>query len=95
MYTATWKGKVVAQSDKTVEIENNQYFPMDSVNKDYLTDSELTSSCPWKGVASYFNLEFDDEISKDSAWTYKTPKDGAVSIAGHVAFNRTVEITQS
>ena len=95
MYTATWKGKVVAQSDKTVEIEGNQYFPMDSVNKDYLTDSELTSSCPWKGVASYFNLEFDDEISKDSAWTYRTPKDGATSIAGHVAFNRIVEITQS
>jgi uncharacterized protein (DUF427 family) len=55
----------------------------------------MQTSCPWKGTASYFNLKVDGEISKDSAWTYKTPKDGAASIAGHVAFYRMVEVTNS
>jgi len=95
MYTAKWNDKVIAQSDKTVEIEGNQYFPLDSVNKDYLTDSDMQSICPWKGTASYFSLNVNGETSKDSAWTYKTPKEGAVSIAGHVAFHRTVEVTKS
>jgi uncharacterized protein (DUF427 family) len=52
MYTATWNGKVIAKSDKTVEIEGNQYFPLDSVTAGYLTDSELETSCAWKGTAS-------------------------------------------
>jgi uncharacterized protein (DUF427 family) len=95
MYTATWNGKVIAKSDKTVEIEGNQYFPLDSVTTDYLTDSQMQTSCPWKGTASYFNLNVDGETSKDSAWTYKTPKDGAGSIAGHVAFYRMVKVTNS
>jgi len=95
MYTAKWNDKLIAQSDKTVEIEGNQYFPLDSVNKDYLTDSEMQSICPWKGTASYFSLNVDGKTSKDSAWTYVTPKEGAVSIAGHIAFDRTVEVTNS
>jgi uncharacterized protein (DUF427 family) len=95
MYTATWNGKVIAKSDKTVEIEGNQYFPLDSVTADYLTDSKMQTSCPWQGTASYFNLSVDGSTSKDSAWTYKTPKDGAASIAGHVAFYRMVEVTNS
>jgi uncharacterized protein (DUF427 family) len=94
MYTATWNGKVIAKSDKTVEIEGNQYFPLDSVTAGYLTDSELQTSCPWKGTASYFNLNVDGEISKDSAWSYKSPKDAAASIAGHVAFYRMVEVSK-
>jgi uncharacterized protein (DUF427 family) len=95
MYTAKWNDKVIAQSDKTVEIEGNQYFPLDSVKEDYLTDSDKQSICPWKGTASYFGLSVDGKTSRDAAWTYKTPKDGAVSITGHVAFDRTVEVVKS
>ena len=63
MYTATWNGKVIAKSDMTVEIEGNQYFPLDSVTAGCLTDSELQTSCAWKGTASYFNLNVDEQLS--------------------------------
>jgi uncharacterized protein (DUF427 family) len=59
MYVAKWNGQVIAQSDKTVEVEGNQYFPLESVNSEFLTESDMKSSCPWKGEASYFNLVVD------------------------------------
>jgi uncharacterized protein (DUF427 family) len=95
MYVARWNGKVIAQSDDTVEVEGNQYFTMDSVNLDYLSDSDMKSSCPWKGEAGYFNISVDGEVNKDAAWVYREPKERALNIAGHVAFWRGVEVTKS
>lgn len=93
MYTATWNGAVIAQSDKTVEIEGNQYFPFDSVNASVLVDSNTTSNCPWKGTANYYSLSVDGETNTDAVWVYREPKDAAKEIAGHVAFWRGVEVT--
>lgn len=93
MYIATWNGAVIAQSDKTVEIEGNQYFPFDSVNASVLVDSNTTSNCPWKGTANYYSLSVDGETNTDAVWVYREPKDAAKEIAGHVAFWRGVEVT--
>ena len=95
MYVAKWNGAVIAQSDKTVEIEGNQYFPMDSVNSQYLVDSPLTSTCPWKGEANYYSLDVDGDVNKDAVWVYRTPKDAAKEIANHVAFWRGVEVSKA
>lgn len=95
MYVAKWNGVVIAESDKTIEIEGNQYFPMDSVHKQYLVDSDTTSTCPWKGLASYYSLDVDGEMNKDAVWVYRTPKDAAKEIANHVAFWRGVEVTKA
>jgi uncharacterized protein (DUF427 family) len=92
MYTATWNGAVIAQSDKTIEIEGNQYFPMDSVDSQFLVDSNTTSTCPWKGLASYYSLLVDDELNTDAVWVYRDPKDAAKEIANHVAFWRGVTV---
>jgi uncharacterized protein (DUF427 family) len=95
MYVAKWNGAVIAQSDKTVEIEGNQYFPMDSVDSTYLVDSTLTSTCPWKGEANYYSLSVNGDVNKDAVWVYRTPKDAAKEIANHVAFWRGVEVSKA
>lgn len=94
MYVAKWNGQVIAQSDNTVEVEGNQYFPMDSVNREYLTDSDMKSSCPWKGEASYYHLVVDGQTNEDAMWIYREPKENAKQIAGHVAFWRGVEVAK-
>jgi uncharacterized protein (DUF427 family) len=93
MYTATWNGAVIAQSDKTIEIEGNQYFPMDSVESEFLVDSDTTSTCSWKGVANYYSLNVDGELNTDAVWVYREPKDAAKEIANHVAFWRGVTVS--
>jgi uncharacterized protein (DUF427 family) len=93
MYTATWNGAVIAQSDRTIEIEGNQYFPMDSVDSQFLVDSNTTSTCPWKGLASYYSLNVNGEVNTDAVWVYRTPKDAAKEIANHVAFWRGVSVS--
>ena len=95
MYVAKWNGAVIAQSDKTVEIEGNQYFPMDSVDSQYLVDSTLTSTCPWKGEANYYSLSVNGDVNKDAVWVYRSPKDAAKEIANHVAFWRGVEVSNA
>lgn len=95
MYVAKWNGSVIAQSDKTIEIEGNQYFPMDSVNSQYLVESDTTSTCPWKGLASYYSLSVEGDENKDAVWIYRTPKEAAKEIANHVAFWRGVEVTKA
>ena len=92
MYQALWNGQVIAESDSTVEVEGNQYFPMESVNKEFLTPSTMKSTCPWKGEASYFSLEVDGKTNPDAVWTYVSPKEKAIQIAGRVAFWRGVEV---
>ena len=90
---AIWNKKVIAESNKTVVVENNHYFPVESVNKEYLQSSEKHSSCPWKGLASYYSLAVDGEVNKDAAWFYPQPKDAAKEIKDHVAFWKGVQIT--
>ena len=72
--TAIWNGVIVAQSDDTLTLEGNHYFPPGAVRDGMLTDSETTSTCPWKGTASYFSIQAGGEINEDAAWTYRNPK---------------------
>ena len=90
---AIWNGKVVAASDDTVVVESNHYFPVDAINREYFTDSETTTFCPWKGTANYYSIVVDGKTNKDAAWYYAEPKDAAKEIKGRVAFWRGVEVT--
>jgi len=83
---AIWNGRVIAESDQTIVIEGNHYFPPQSVRQEFLQDSPTHTVCPWKGTASYYNLVVDGQTNKDAAWYYPTPKDAAQQIKGYVAF---------
>jgi uncharacterized protein (DUF427 family) len=89
---AVWNNATIAESDNTVIIEGNHYFPADSINKDYFRKSETHSTCPWKGIASYYNVVVDGQTNADAAWYYPQPKDAAKEIKDHVAFWRGVEV---
>ena len=93
MATASWNGTTLAESDDTVVVEGNHYFPRASVRDDVLRDSATTSVCPWKGTASYFTLEVDGQVNPDAAWYYPTPKDAAAQIRDRVAFWKGVQVT--
>ncbi|MCD4672416.1 MAG: DUF427 domain-containing protein [Anaerolineaceae bacterium] len=84
----TWEGVVLAESDQAVVVEGNQYFPPDSVNREYFKDSALHTTCLWKGVASYYSIEVAGKTLKDAAWYYPQPKSAASHIKDHVAFYR-------
>ncbi len=83
---ATWNNEVIAESDVTVVIEGNHYFPASSLNIQYFKNSEKTSVCSWKGTANYYDIEVNNEINKDAAWYYPSPKSAAGNITGFVAF---------
>ncbi|MDQ1248929.1 MAG: hypothetical protein QG597_3303 [Actinomycetota bacterium] len=89
---ATWNGAVLAESDETVVVEGNHYFPADSLNRDFFSPSETHTTCPWKGVASYYSITVNGKTNPDAAWTYPTPKAAAKEIAGYVAFWRGVTV---
>jgi uncharacterized protein (DUF427 family) len=93
MTTASWNGTVIAESDDTVVVENNHYFPLDSVKEGVLSDSATTSVCPWKGTASYYSVTVDGQTNTDAAWYYPTPRDAAAEITGRVAFWKGTVIT--
>jgi uncharacterized protein (DUF427 family) len=82
----TYKGKLLAESDETIVVEGNHYFPPKSVNMEFFTDSKTHTVCPWKGLASYYNLKVNGEEVKDAAWYYPQPSDAAQQIQGYVAF---------
>lgn len=90
---AIYNGQVLAESQDTVVVENNHYFPADSLNKEYFKASAKHTTCPWKGEASYYTIEVDGKSNPDAAWYYPEPKDAAAEIKDHVAFWRGVEIT--
>lgn len=92
MAKAIWNGTVVAESDRIETVEGNAYFPPDSLKMDYFKPSDKKTSCPWKGVASYYTLVVDGQTNKDAAWTYPDPKDAAQNIKEHVAFWRGVQV---
>jgi len=83
---AIWQGTVIAESDRCQVIEGNQYFPPDAVKRAHLRPSETHTVCGWKGTASYYDVVLGDQVNRDAAWFYPTPKDAAASIAGWVAF---------
>ncbi|KLO17271.1 DUF427-domain-containing protein, partial [Schizopora paradoxa] len=86
MVKATWNDVVLAESDKTEVVEGNHYFPPDSLNKDYFTETTTHTTCPWKGVASYYSVSHDGKTVKDAAWYYPETKEKANHIKGYVAF---------
>lgn len=90
---ATWNGTVIAESDDTVIVEGNHYFPRDSIKPEFYRDSTMTSVCPWKGDAAYFDVVVGDEVNPDAAWHYDDPKPRAENIKGHVAFWRGVVVS--
>lgn len=92
MPRAIWNGVVLAESDRCEVVEGNQYFPPDSLNREYFKPSNTHTTCGWKGVASYYTLDVDGNVNADAAWYYPEPKDAAKAIAGYVAFWRGVKV---
>lgn len=92
MITAIFNGKVIAESDQTIVVEGNHYFPPESVNQDFLVESETTTVCPWKGVASYYDIQVDEQVNRGAAWYYPNPSKAAEKIKNHVAFWRGVNV---
>jgi uncharacterized protein (DUF427 family) len=90
---AVWKNTVIADSDTTVVVEGNHYFPPDSVIKSHIVPSNTQTSCAWKGTASYYDVVVGDDTNRDAAWYYPAPKQAAANIAGHVAFWRGVTVS--
>ena len=91
---AIWNDEVIAESDETVVVEGNHYFPLGSVNDAFLKSSDTTTVCPWKGTANYYTLSVAGAENADAAWYYANPKDAAKEIAGHVAFGNGVQIVE-
>jgi len=92
MAKAIWNGRVIAESNETEEVEGNIYFPESSLKLEYFRPSSTTSTCPWKGLARYYNLEIAGEENPDAAWYYPDPKPAARKIKGYIAFWRGVDI---
>jgi uncharacterized protein (DUF427 family) len=90
---AVWNGMAVAESDDTIVIEGNHYFPPQSVRWDLLRDSAKQTVCPWKGTAGYLTIAAEDEYQPDAAWYYAEPSAAAGAIRGYVAFGRSVSVT--
>ncbi|MEY2114127.1 MULTISPECIES: DUF427 domain-containing protein [Rhodanobacter] len=89
---AMWNDTVLAESNDTVVVEGNHYFPADSLRREYFRDSDHHSVCPWKGTASYYDLVVGDAVNPQAAWYYPQPKDAAAQIKGRVAFWHGVEV---
>ena len=90
---AIWNDTAIAESDKTIVVEGNHYFPPEAVNKEHFQQSGTHSTCPWKGEASYYNVVVGGQVNKDAAWYYPHPKDAAAEIKDHVAFWKGVKIS--
>ncbi|KNC19483.1 hypothetical protein AC792_06480 [Arthrobacter sp. RIT-PI-e] len=94
MPKAIWNDQVIAESEHTVMVEGNHYFPSDSISEEFFTPTQTQTQCPWKGTASYFSLEVDGEQNTDAAWSYPEPKEAAENIRGHYAFWKGVTISE-
>lgn len=89
---AIWNGQVIAESDDTVVIEGNHYFQVDAIKKEFFSDSISNTVCPWKGIASYYNVTVDGKENPDAAWYYPEPKEAAKVIKDRIAFWKGVEV---
>jgi uncharacterized protein (DUF427 family) len=92
MAKAIWNGVVIAESDNCEMVEGNHYFPQNAINQEYFKPSNTQTTCPWKGVASYYTIVVNGQENKDAAWYYPTPKDKAANIKNYVAFWRGVKV---
>ena len=91
---ATWNGAVIAESDETVVVEGNHYFPPGALDRDGLEPSDHRTTCPWKGEARYYNVVVDGQTNANAAWTYPEPREAAAEIRDHVAFWKGVEVSE-
>lgn len=89
---ATWNGAVLAESDDTVVVEGNHYFPAEALDASLVRPSQTHTTCPWKGVASYYDVVVGDQVNRDAVWFYPSTSDAAKSIEGRVAFWKGVVI---
>jgi uncharacterized protein (DUF427 family) len=99
MTKATWNGKVLAQSNETIEIEENHYFPQNSIKKEFFKENNKHSTCPWKGIANYYDVTVDGTVNEGAAWFYPSPLKGAIEKVGkdfsnYVAFWKGVQIIE-
>ncbi|MCF3946422.1 DUF427 domain-containing protein [Acidiphilium sp. AL] len=92
MVKAVWNETIIAESDATVMIEGNHYFPIESVRREVLRDSATTSRCPWKGTAHYYSIAVDGATNRDAAWYYPDPSAEAAEIKGRIAFWKGVRV---
>ncbi|MEV0295409.1 DUF427 domain-containing protein [Nocardia sp. NPDC050710] len=92
---AVWNDVVLAESDDTVVVEGNHYFPAEAINKEYFAVSDTHTVCPWKGTASYYSITVDDRTNADAAWYYPEPKPEAEQIRDRVAFWRGVDVVEN
>jgi uncharacterized protein (DUF427 family) len=95
MPRAVWNGAVLAESDQTVRLEGNHYFPPESLNREFFTGSSTTSTCPWKGQARYYDVTVDGKTNPGAAWYYPDPSPAARQIKDHVAFWRGVRVERT
>ena len=94
MIKAIWNGKVIAESEKTIRVEGNHYFPPEAVKREYLSESSTHTVCGWKGVASYYDIQVNGKVNQDAAWYYPQPKEAANNIQNYIAFWHGVETTE-
>ena len=94
MPSAKWNGKTIAKTDKFELVEGNIYFPRGAIKPEFFKDSSHTTVCPWKGLASYFDVVVDGQVNQNAAWYYPDPKLAAANIKDHVAFWKGVEVTK-
>jgi uncharacterized protein (DUF427 family) len=92
MPKAIWNGAILAESDQCQVVEGNYYFPPNSINQEYFKQSNTHTTCPWKGLASYYTIEVAGKENPDAAWYYPTPKEKAKNIEGYIAFWRGVKV---
>lgn len=90
---AIWENQVLAESDQTIVVEGNHYFPPESMKREFFTGSDTHTTCPWKGIASYYSVKVGGKMNPDAAWFYPEPKDAAKQIANYVAFWRGVKVS--
>ena len=91
---AIWENTLLAESNRTIVVEGNYYFPPDAIKREFFKASDTHSTCPWKGLASYYNVQVGEKVNPDAAWYYPEPKDAAKSIKDHVAFWRGVKVSE-
>lgn len=91
---AIWNGQTIAESNETIVIENNHYFPPTSIKKEFFVESSTHTNCPWKGIASYYSLTVEGKTNEDAAWYYPETSHAAKSIEGYIAFWKGVEVTE-
>ena len=92
MTKAIWNGAILAESDDTKVVEGNHYFPPASLNREYFQDSSYASTCPWKGLAGYYDIEVEGQTNRNAAWYYAQPSNAAQQIKDHVAFWHGVKV---